>query len=376
MQGGWLFQRPPFAEPWVAEGALKWMLSASGEHAPRHWPVRGTPAELERRPLLPMRLCLMAFSAKIDLRKPRIDGGPLPCSVVQRVGEIERRDVWFPARDGTRLEGWLYLPSHRSGPLPAITMANGFAATRWHGVNGFALAFAHAGFAVLLHDHRNFGTSGGGDRGDVDPWRQVSDWEDAISYLRSRPEVLAHRIGLWGTGYAGGHALILGATDRQLRAVVSQVPVVNGMSRVEPGASNGCFLEDCRQRLAGGPGLRLALASADPAMLAPYRSPEAIAFYCQPDAAGMWENDITVRSLRARLSYVPGAWVERVTPTPLMLMVASDDVCSTEDPKRASGGSAVMSREVVTLQGGPFSPFGAQFTRASATATRWFSDHV
>src|SRR5258706_5621681 len=39
-------------------------------------------------------------------------------------------------------------------------MAHGFAGTREHGLERFARAFATAGFVVLVHDHRNFGTSG------------------------------------------------------------------------------------------------------------------------------------------------------------------------------------------------------------------------
>ena len=48
----------------------------------------------------------------------------------------------------------------------------------------------------------------------------------------------ADRIGLWGTSYAGGHAIVLGATDRRLRAVVAQVPTISGyqqgLRRVAP----------------------------------------------------------------------------------------------------------------------------------------------
>src|SRR5258706_520365 len=96
------------------------------------------------------------------------------------------------------------------------------------------------GFVVLVHDHRNFGTSGGDLRGDVDPWVQIRDWRRAISYLEARPEVDPARIGLWGTSYAGGHALVLGATDRRLRCIVSQVPTISGyeqgLRRVSPDA--------------------------------------------------------------------------------------------------------------------------------------------
>lgn len=81
---------------------------------------------------------------------------------------------------------------------------------------------------VLLHDHRGFGASDGEIRHDIDPWQQIADWRYAISYLESLPEVDPGRIGLWGTSYAGGHAIVLGATDRRLRAVVAQVPTISG----------------------------------------------------------------------------------------------------------------------------------------------------
>ena len=92
----------------------------------------------------------------------------------------------------------------------------------------FAEAFAADGFVVLLHDHRTFGASDGTPRQDVDPWQQIADWRRAVSFLESRSQVDAGRIGLWGTSYAGGHAIVLGATDCRLRCVVAQVPTISG----------------------------------------------------------------------------------------------------------------------------------------------------
>src|SRR5258708_18772146 len=102
----------------------------------------------------------------------------------------EREDVGFEAEGSVTLCGWLLLPDG-PGPHPAITMAHGYAGVKEHGLEPFARAFADDGFAVLLHDHRNFGASGGEPRHDVDPWRQVADWRRAISFLESRPEVNA-----------------------------------------------------------------------------------------------------------------------------------------------------------------------------------------
>jgi uncharacterized protein len=139
-----------------------------------------------------------------------------------------RSDVRFMADGGIELGAWLFLPASARLPSPAITMAHGYAGVREHGIAKFAEAFADAGFVVLLHDHRTFGVSGGEPRQDVDPWRQIADWRRAISYLESRPEVDSSRIGLWGTSYAGGHALVLGATDRRIACVVAQVPTISG----------------------------------------------------------------------------------------------------------------------------------------------------
>ena len=120
----------------------------------------------------------------------------------------KRQDVEFTAEGGVTLRGWLFEPAE-PGPHPGITMAHGFAGVKEHGLERFARLFADAGFVVLVHDHRGFGASDGAPRYDVDPWVQIADWRRAISFLESHPAVDPERIGLWGTSYAGGHAIVL-----------------------------------------------------------------------------------------------------------------------------------------------------------------------
>src|SRR5262249_961132 len=132
----------------------------------------------------------------------------------------------FPAEGGIKLAAWLFVPDHHAAPHPAITMAYGYVGTRYHGIEPMAEAFAEAGFVVLLHDHRGFGPTDGELSQDVNPWQQITDWRRAISYLQQRPEVDENRVGLSGTSYAGGHAIVLGATDRRLKAIVAQVAFV------------------------------------------------------------------------------------------------------------------------------------------------------
>jgi uncharacterized protein len=296
---------------------------------------------------------------------------------------VERRDVEFAVEGGDRLRGWLFLPPKGAGPLPAISVAHGYAGVKEHGLERFARVFAEAGFVVLVHDHRNFGASDGAVRHDIDPWRQIIDWRRAISFLESLPEVDSARIGVWGTSYAGGHVLVLGATDRRIRAVVSQVPTISGyeqgLRRVAPDAVVALerqFDEDERAQLRGEPPRRQQVVNADPSIPASYRADDAIAFYLQPLPAGVWKNEVTVRSGRLARMYEPGHWVARLSPTPLLMIVALADHITLTDVQLRAYEHALEPKKLVTIEGGHFDPYLEQFPRASAAAVSWFRQHL
>jgi cephalosporin-C deacetylase-like acetyl esterase len=77
----------------------------------------------------------------------------------------------------------------------------------------------------LVYDNRNFGESDGEPRHEIVPSVQQSDYSDAITYAQSLDDVNADKIGIWGSSYSGGHVLLVGATDRRVKAVLGQVYV-------------------------------------------------------------------------------------------------------------------------------------------------------
>jgi uncharacterized protein len=276
----------------------------------------------------------------------------------------EREDVEFEAEGGVKLGGWLLSPAG-SGPHPAITMAHGYAGVKEHGLERFARVFADDGFVVLVHDHRGFGASGGEPRQDVDPWRQIADWRRAISFLESRDEVDSRRIGLWGTSYAGGHAIVLGATDRRLRCVVAQVPTISGYEqgrrRIAPddtAALEDAFAEDERAQARGEPPRYQAIVSADPV---PERT---------------WENTVTLRSTRAARMYEPGVWIGRVSPTPLLMVIALGDTITLTDLGLAAYERALEPKRLELIPGGHFHPYVSSFPQSSGAARAWFREHL
>lgn len=128
---------------------------------------------------------------------------------------------------GESLEGLLYLPAG-PGPHPAVVLAGGWCYVKEVAQPLFAETFAQAGIAAVIIDYRTFGGSTGEPRRHIDPWAQIEDYRNAISWLERRHDIDGDRIGTWGISYSGGHALILGAIDARVKATTSVVPVIDG----------------------------------------------------------------------------------------------------------------------------------------------------
>jgi pimeloyl-ACP methyl ester carboxylesterase len=142
-----------------------------------------------------------------------------------------RKDISFKTVDGLTLRGWLFTPDSTSAPtkLPCLVMSHGFTALKEMDLDAFASAFVSAlPLACLVYDNRNFGGSDGEPRQEIIPPHQTSDISDAITYAQTLEEVDPEKIGIWGSSYSGGHVLHVGAVDKRVKAVLSQVPMVDG----------------------------------------------------------------------------------------------------------------------------------------------------
>lgn len=139
-----------------------------------------------------------------------------------------RRDIEFNTEDGVTLRGWLYLPDNGGGAVPTVVMAHGFSALKENYLDLYAEVFAASGLGALVFDNRNFGASDGAPRYEIDPWQQVRDYRDAITYASGLDEVDEERIGAWGSSYSGAHVIVVGAIDRRVKCVASQVPLISG----------------------------------------------------------------------------------------------------------------------------------------------------
>ncbi|NRQ48715.1 alpha/beta hydrolase [Aeromicrobium stalagmiti] len=303
---------------------------------------------------------------------------------------MRREEVEFLS-EGTTVRGWLYRPEGSTEDVPAVVLAGGWCYVRELVMPYYAEAFAEAGIAALVFDYRNLGVSDGEPRQHLDPTAQIRDYQNAVSFLERTEGIDADRLGAWGISYSGGHVLVLAATDPRVKAIVSQIPVVDGyrnMRRIH-GTMGwrrlwSSILED-RQLRYDDPSKRLYLphASEDPENeLSAWPFPETKTTFAQLQAteAPLYQNLSTMESVDLLLDYDVNYFVDRIYDTPSLMIVAEGDDLTLWDLEIESFNSIpTHKKELVVL------PHTSHMTlysdrdklaAAAAHATTWFVRHL
>lgn len=284
-----------------------------------------------------------------------------------------KEDVTFATRDGTTLHGWFFRPGTGSGPFPCVVMTHGFSGQIEHGLARFAEYFAGRGIAVLAYNHRGWGSSEGFPRLETNPYRQMQDMRDAITYVGMRDDVNKDRIGLWGTSYSGGVVLLTAAADRRLKCVVSLVPVVSGSGMARRGIGEGNFdahldrLYAAREAELRGEGIQYRRHTDHEG---------TINWYAKADPDKLWENRITVASHDMLLEFEPGDMIHRISPTPLLMIVGDHDTRVCTDLQMEAYGRAREPKKIVVLPCDHYEPYIEMFEEAAAPAAEWFVKYL
>ena len=283
--------------------------------------------------------------------------------------------------DGYRLAADLYLPADRGAGerLPAIVLCHGFGGLRGFWFPDFARFFASGGYAVLAFDHRGIGDSEG-PRLSLDPFGQVADIRAALSFLETRDEVAADRMGLYGISYGGGNAVYAAAVDPRVTATVGVVGYGDGARWMkslrrewEWVAFKKRLAEDHRRRVLTGQG---GLADTSEILI---RDPEAEEHEHEARARDPKRiTRITLESAEKILEFKPEAVVRNIAPRPLFLIGVADD---TLVPAEETLSLHAKAGEPKTLF--MFPPighhaiyYGAELPRLLGMARDWLDTHL
>ena len=269
-------------------------------------------------------------------------------------------------------------------PVPAVVLAHGWAMNAGGDLEDYARAMVRKGMAALTFDFRRLGRSEGSPRQELDPWWQIEDIRSAISYLGTRREVNPAQIGLWGSSYSGGHALVVAALDKRVKCVVSQVPTIDGFAAAQRRvrhdkalALRAGFEMDREQRFLGNAPATIALIDADPDAAVAYPGADSYDYmHAQSLHCPEWKNFVTLRSLEMARAYIPGSYIKRIAPTPLLMIVATEDGLTPADQQQEAFLQAHAPKELMLVPGGHYAVYQEHFDATSRAAAEWFGKYL
>jgi uncharacterized protein len=297
---------------------------------------------------------------------------------------MARRDIEFNS-EGVILRGWFYAAEGVAVAAPTIVLAHGFSAVKEMYLDRYAEVFAANGMNALVFDNRNFGDSDGTPRQEIDPWAQVRDYRTAITYAITLPETDRNRIGVWGSSYSGGHVLVVAAIDRRVKAVVSQVPLISGYHNVRALVRSDFidifreqFDADRLSRFQGNPPAMVPVVAEDPMAPSALPTPDSWQWFTETAAlrAPNWRNEVTLRTVEALGEYNPVDYIDQISPTPLLLLPAHNDVLTPTRFAIAAYERALQPKKLEILPGGHFDAYVKGFEASSQPAVDWFRTHL
>jgi uncharacterized protein len=291
---------------------------------------------------------------------------------------VRRENLTF--RSGSdECKAWLFLPRAEStARLPCVILGHGFDGVREQRLDAYAEVFAAGGMAAMAFDYRHYGSSGGQPRQLYDNKAQVEDWRAAIACARGHESIDPNGIALWGTSTSAGHAVKVAAKDGEIRAVVVQMPLVDGLAQL----FGTPILQSVRLLWAGlrdklgsliGSDPLIIPAAGRPGMLAAATSADAISglhAITPPDST--WRNQVIARFTLSTALYRPGLLAGRLG-CPLLVCLADGDQLVPPGP----GLKMVEKAAEADLRRYPFGHFamyyGEGFDRAAADQARFLA---
>jgi alpha-beta hydrolase superfamily lysophospholipase len=234
---------------------------------------------------------------------------------------------------GEELEALLFLPS-TPPPHPFVVMAGGWCYVKELVQPLFAEVFAESGLGAVIFDYRTFGGSSGEPRQHIDPWLQIEDYRNALSYLQSRDDVDDDRLAAWGISYSGGHVLILGALDDRVRAVCSIVPVIDGWDNLRLSHGTVSFralnaaLREARTRLyETGEHTYIDHQPVELGAVGTFPFPQSRETFKRltQSEGPRYEGRATAASTELLLSYSVRPFLSRLVATPTLMCLAEGD---------------------------------------------------
>ncbi|MFH1038978.1 MAG: alpha/beta fold hydrolase [PVC group bacterium] len=301
-----------------------------------------------------------------------------------------KEKVLYYTSEGLRLAGELYLPAGEGegNTCPGIVLCQGLSGVKEKVLPEIAALFREEGFACLAFDYRGFGESEG-ERPRLFPLERAADIGHAVSFLVSRPEIDARRVGLYGLSYGATVVPWAAAFDRRVVAAAAVSGSGNGERWMRLLRTAGQWLE-FTQRLEED---RIEVVRTGKSRLVPLTDiiPFSDEFWRKykslssdressslPPAASPGVPEFPLSSAASMVEFSPDTVVGLVSPRPILFIHGEeDDVCPVElavDMCRRAG----VPKKIVILPGRDHIDLdhGDGLREQVALSLSWFREHL
>lgn len=265
---------------------------------------------------------------------------------------------------------------------PGIVLAHGWAGTH-ASMEKYGARFAEKGLVAMVIDYRGWGKSNGfttlankslqsrqpnddarrftygqfdvvTKRTRILPMKQVEDVRNALSYLQGEPGVDPDRIGIWGSSFAAGNAIVVAALDARVKALAVQVPSIAGKgTREEPFELKGRMLEDAIRRARTGQGGEIETGYSN-------------------------RRKIDFETNQAIAEYRPFHYLKHVGDRPVLFVVAQyEELFDNRDHAYAAAKELTGPKQIIELPVSHFEMYvGEAFETSANAAADWFKQYL
>jgi uncharacterized protein len=274
---------------------------------------------------------------------------------------------------GETVVGHLYIPAgaSASSKAPAAVVTGAWMTIKEQMAGRYAKELAERGVVALAFDFRTWGESGGKQRAMENPTSKTADIEAAVSFLQTRAEVDASRLGGVGVCASAGYMAAAAANSPAIKSVSFVAPWLHDAKIVEAvygGAASVQGLVKASQEAqakfkATGQLTLLPAASITDKTAVMFNVP----YYTEPQRGmiAKWENQFNVASWEGWLKFDAMPYAPRINQP--VLMIHSEAAAIPQGAKQFFSGLQAPKREQWLPNVGQFDFYdGAQPVKAAA----------
>lgn len=218
-----------------------------------------------------------------------------------------------------------------------------------------------------MFDHRGWGSSEPQDRSDpqyhhVNVHQQADDYGDVVRFAQTLPGIDPERVAIWGIGHAGGASTIAASKNRNIKAVILDMPLLSG-KRDAAAWPEGLLQKalDERSAIDADPKTERSFVkvwddspedAAGPRHQTLIHGDQPYGFIRgaveRSNMAGRpWSNEMRLLSLIDLEGVEPWEYMAKISPTPMLLVAAAVDPFS--GPIEAMREAFASAKEPKTL---------------------------